>query len=67
MLQTCKVKLRGFDDIDKYVPKRITKKKWKATEEAKDIQNLTTTSFAKVLSIIRTTSVVWAAMQETTD
>ena len=67
MLQTCKIKLRGVDDTDKYVPKRTTKKKWKATEEAKDIQSLTTTSSGKVPSITRTTSVVWAAMQEKTD
>lgn len=52
MLQTCKIKLRGVDDIDKYVPKRITKKKWKATEEAKNIQSLTTTFSGKVSSII---------------
>lgn len=58
MLQTCKVKLRGVDDIDKYVPKRITKKTWKATEEAKGIQSLTTSSSGKVPSIIRTTSEV---------
>lgn len=34
MLQTCKVKLRGVDDIDKYVPKRITKKEMKGNRRS---------------------------------
>lgn len=38
MLWTFKIKLRGVDGIDKCEPKRLTKRKWKATEETDDNQ-----------------------------